>query len=134
MLIEPVSLGEIPERTLGLVEAAAAQDGGVSSIVGAKIGFGFKFEAGRQVPIGPKFKSKPNRGATPPGDSSQFITFHHNFGFTQIAGRPTESATQALTSPPSNSSYKAASLTRGNRRLYLGVESPVSGWKFSYAT
>ena len=147
-------------------------------------------------------KTKPNRPTTLPGDSSQFITFHHNFGFTPVAfaashgisqnskpkpifcahdardsailprrqaraqiqnqtqsGRhPTErfitihhfssqfriyasrlpgvprNPTQALTSPLAWSSYKAASLTRGNRRLYLGVESPVSGWKFSYAT
>src|SRR5258708_23305379 len=31
------------------------------------------------------FKTKPNRPTTVPGDSSQFITFHYNFGFTPVA-------------------------------------------------
>ena len=38
-----------------------------------------------QWPLIAEFKTKPNRPTTVPGDSSQFITFHHNFGFTPVA-------------------------------------------------
>jgi len=64
----------------------------------------------------------------------RFIAIHHfSSQFRLYASRLPDvprNPPQALTSPLARSSYKAASLTRHNSRLYLGVESLVSGWKF----